>query len=374
MWTCKIPWPGGAAVVSVAPPVMSPSELVGDGASLERTYCITQQQRRFVGIRQRLWGFCTHGFYRRGSCLWHKTERFVYIPCRRRFCEVCGPIRSRGIAERIRRGLETFGGGAWFVGTFSFDIDKPKAVYLVGRFVQVLRRGEKEYLLTDSADSRHWQTRFELRASGVRCPKSARWRWRLKPQPGLRYACTWEVTKAGRLHVNLVLAPWSYVPQSILSRKWRYLTGARVVWIERITSPSAIGDEVTKAKHTRRLRQLCDYFAKNEQQVEDGRGACYSSGWPLLLKPDHLRRKGDGHLVWENFFSDTNQVEVFEYERDLGHWREIRLGEWGKTEGDCRCFDPDDGLGDLRAFLLMQSRDNVPSPPAVDKFNQVALF
>ncbi|GAI63351.1 unnamed protein product, partial [marine sediment metagenome] len=51
-------------------------------------------------------------------------------------------------------------------------------------------------------------------------------------------------------------------------------------------------------KHTRRLRQLCAYFAKNEQQVEDGRGACYSSGWPLLPKPEYLKRKGGDHLVW----------------------------------------------------------------------------
>jgi len=374
-------------LVSVAAPGLpSPGVVVG-GSSVQQGYCITQQQQHLEGARQQpgpVRGLvasvvCSHGFYRRGRCLHHGSERWVYIPCKRRKCPVCGPLRSRRISERIRRGIESNGSAAWFVGTFSYDIDKSKAVSKVSQFVQWLRRGEKEYLLPGVDGFHRWQTRFELKISGLKCPRSARWRWRLEAQEGLEYACTWELQKSGRLHCNLVMAPWTFVHQSMLSRKWRSLTGASVVWVERITNPSAIADEVTKAKHTKRLLKLCSYFAKNEQMVETGRGACYSEGWPLLAEPERLRRKGDGHILWENIYPESAESRVFESERALGHWREVRLSEWGKTDGDpCRCFDLADGSWDIEAWFLSSAWDSLSAPALVDKpgelVSQLALL
>lgn len=43
----------------------------------------------------------------------------------------------------------------------------------------------------------------------------------------------------GALHLHVILVHWRYIPQRQLSRWWRSLTGAGVVWIRRITSVNA---------------------------------------------------------------------------------------------------------------------------------------
>jgi len=87
------------------------------------------------------------------------------------------------MAYRISRVIDSLGGkegAAWFVGTWAKDVSKKSAVRTVGKMIKWLRK-----------------------VSGHK----------------LEYSSTWEVTRQGRLHVNLVIAPWSYIPQALLSQK-----------------------------------------------------------------------------------------------------------------------------------------------------------
>jgi len=115
----------------------------------------------------------------------------VKLACKRRDCEVCGELRRRLIAWRIARGIDILGqgeGAAWFVGTFGYDISKKAAVKVQRQFVKWLRR------------------RFGYQ---------------------VEYAATWELIRQGRLHLNLILAPWQYVHYKPLSRKWRDFGGGK---------------------------------------------------------------------------------------------------------------------------------------------------
>jgi hypothetical protein len=147
----------------------------------------------------------------------------------------------------------------------------------------------------------------------------------------MEYACTWEITKRGRLHVNLVLAPWNYIDQKILSARWQKYGGGRVVWIERVDA--SIAAEVAK---------LGDYFAKTEQMVLRGRGACYSEGWPKVAKPMAIPRKGV--ITWkaERYWG----VPAYDFRAELGFgfWKAISPCEYSRVEPDkCSCFQPLDG-------------------------------
>jgi hypothetical protein len=81
-------------------------------------------------------------------------------------------------------------GGAWFVGTFAVNVDKARAGRVQGKFIRWLRK--------------------ELGSQ-------------------VEYAATWEVTRAKSLHLNLVLAPWRYISQEILSRAWCRFSGGRMI-------------------------------------------------------------------------------------------------------------------------------------------------
>lgn len=263
--------------------------------------------------------FCQQGLWVRGECP-HKTKRWVKIPCKKRTCPVCGKKRLKRMAYRISYGLDMLGGGSggWFVGTWSRDIDKKSAVKTVGKFVRWLRKGDKDGYVG---------------------------------QPGLEYSSTWEETRRGRLHINLVLAPWVYIPQKLLSEKWRRFGGGRVVWIGRVDSK--IGVEVSKSAGS-----VPGYISKWDQMVLSGRGQGYSKGWPKLANNTKLVRKGNIFWTpecgkWDSYQGDygekrwvclveplRSEVPVFESELKLGYWREVRLGEYALTYGEgCDCFD-----------------------------------
>lgn len=243
---------------------------------------------------------CPHGIWLQGTCE-HGTARWLRLPCKRRGCEVCGAERRKRIAWRIANGIDHFGSCAWFVGTFARDIGKGEAVKVQAKFIRWLR-GYLGYVV--------------------------------------EYAATWETTKRGRLHVNIVFGPWKYVPQGLLSEKWYRFGGGRVVWIERVGG--GVGQELAKSKW-----KVANYFAKNEQMVTDGHAACYSEGWPKLIEPQKVERKGDIH--WQYRDPLGPDVTLFEYERNLRLWREVYLGEYAFAAGEgCCCFQyarsPSDGL------------------------------
>jgi len=200
-------------------------------------------------------------------------------------------VRKRRIAWRVQYGLKQLGHGAWFVGTFDYDIDKASAVKVKNKFIQWLRRDE-----------------------GIK----------------VEYAAVWELTSKGRLHLNLVFAPWRFVDQRKLSHKWVTFGGGMVVWIERVNEN--VAGEVSKT-----YSKLGNYLAKFEQQVKEGRGISYSLGWP---KPpnDPLQRRGDIHWTWLDATYD--EAEIFEQEIEAGIHPEPSPGEYADVNNtDCNCFD-----------------------------------
>lgn len=226
----------------------------------------------------------------RGRCV-HGNERWVRLSCKRRDCPVCGEIRRRKISYRIQFGLEILGDGAWFVGTWDYDVPKKEAVKTQNKFIRWLRRD-----------------------IGI----------------DVQYAATWELHKSGRLHLNLILSPWTYINQRTLSQKWSAFGGGPVVWIERVDG--GISNEVTKLRY-----KLGNYMAKFEQQVKEGRGINYSKGWPKIPS-NPLQRMGEITWVWLR--SDYPEAEELEQSIDLGFYSEIAPGEYslcGEVES-CNCF------------------------------------
>jgi len=233
---------------------------------------------------------CPNAGWLEGRCE-HNEVRWVKLFCKRRGCPVCGKLRRRLIAWRVSYGLEVLGDGGWFVGTWAADVGKVEAVKNQNKFVRWLRK-----------------------RLGYR----------------VEYAAVWEVTKAGRLHLNLVLAPWAYIPQSELSAAWQRFGGGKVVWIERVGY--GVGKEVAKLNE-----KLGNYMAKFEQAVEEGRGINYSRGWPKL--PDNpMKRKGK--ISWRWVGNLTPEAAIFEGELKVGYWREVFPGEYAFSCGErCDCFD-----------------------------------
>jgi len=231
----------------------------------------------------------------KGRCK-HGTVRWVFLPCKRRGCPVCGERRKKRIAARIRYGIEQLGGdygAAWFVGTFDRDIEKKEAVRVVGKMVRWIRK-----------------------QAGVQ----------------IEYACTWELTERGRLHVNLILAPWAYVPQSVLSEAWQRFGGGKRVWIQRVGAN--IGNETAKAGRTK----ISNYVAKWDQMVQTGRGVTYSKGWPKMPESETMHRHGDIDWYWVGCLEP--EYSQFEGEYKLRYWREVSPGEFAFAFGeDCDCFD-----------------------------------
>lgn len=147
----------------------------------------------------------------------------------------------------------------------------------------------------------------------------------------VQYAATWEVMGSGRLHLNLVLAPWQYVPQTLLSAKWEGFGGGPVVWVQRVGG--GVGVEAAKAREG-----IGGYLGKWEQMVESGRGVAYSKGWPKLPETPFAGRCGE--VSWRWVDNLTQEGTMFWYERELGYWREVEPGEWRDAWGEeCNCFD-----------------------------------
>lgn len=251
------------------------------------------EQIRLTGERQEHL-FCQAGGWTQGKCE-HNTTRWVRLPCKKRSCPVCGQLRRDRVAHRISYGAKLLGGqrgAAWFVGTFTNDLDKPTAVKIQGKFIRWIRRR----LGTD-----------------------------------VQYAATWETTESGRLHVNLLLAPWRFIPQAELSQAWQRFGGGKVVWIQRVAA--GIGVEAAKSRVA-----ISSYLGKFEQMVATGRAVCYSKGWPKL--PTDPLGGRQGHITWAWRGELSWETLIFEIERDRDFWREISPGEWRFRYGEeCSCFE-----------------------------------
>ena len=247
---------------------------------------------------------CPSATWRRGVCREHGQSRMFLIPCKARGCEVCGPVRRLEKAMEIAYGVrqvEACGGYcAWFVGTFTspYAADptfKTTAVRYIAKFIRWLR---------------------------AECG-----------MPDLQYAVTWELTKAGVLHVNIIMGPWTYVRFKRLKKRW----GARCS-IERVRDSGDIGVEAAAAYSP---EALAGYLNKLSQAVprDWGRGISFSKGWARLPKDKLLRR---GEIDWSS--PDAGEVNLFLMLRDRGRVREMSPVEFAyerKLEmfPDCRCFE-----------------------------------
>lgn len=241
--------------------------------------------------------YCQWGRWVLATCYAHGYERWLYRPCKRRDCPICGVKRRKRVAWRIAIGIEALSdghGGGWFVGTWPYNVDKATAVRTVARFVARLRRT-------------------------VSHP--------------IEYACTWENTARGRLHVNIIFVPWTRVQQRTLSQWWHQLGGGKVVWIKRVGA--GVGQEAAKSRE-----KVSRYFAKWEQMVKIGRAATYSRRWPRLPETDPPVRQG--HIIYEQEWQfptwkalpalDPNDVQLALWQQPYEHEYRSVHEPW------CDCF------------------------------------
>lgn len=246
--------------------------------------------------RQTVHGSCPNARMVKITCDAHGTARWRVVPCKRRDCPVCGPVSRFRIAQRITNGIVKFGMVpelqdfkvvtwhylcAWLVLTFPYDADKKEGVKRLGDFIRWLRK-------------------------------------RLKRK--LDYVATYEKTKNGRLHINLLIGTWADIPQKELQKRW----GARL-WISWVRDDQRMGTEASAAS-------LGGYIAKVEQAVSEGRRVSYSKGWPkfeAIVK----ERRGIIHS-WSTYAHDFEhrlnfgELIAFEYEKKAGVWEEVMPGEF----------------------------------------------
>jgi len=226
-----------------------------------------------------------------GECE-HGQQRMVLKRCKSRDCEYCGPLGRYQIAQRIAYGVRMHWPCSWQVLTFDTEGAeepewKPVAVRMLGEYVKWLR--EKMGM------------------------------------PNLQYAATYELTQRGRLHINLIIGPWKYVPQRVLQKRW----GAQM-WVNRIRDDGSgsIGKEAAKSYSP---EALGSYLSKLEQSVpyEWGRRVSYSKGWPKL-DSNPWERKGE--ISWRHEWElAPHEIAGFEHSRSLGWWRPI----YGVGSGSC---------------------------------------
>lgn len=241
--------------------------------------------------------YCPRGRWLLGICVAHGNERWIYRPCKRRDCPVCGVKRRKRVAWRIAHGIEILGGehgAGWFVGTWPKDVEKSAAVRAVARFVARLRRNF--------------------------------------PHP-LEYACTWETTARGRLHVNLIFAPWTYTHSTTLARYWQDVGGGPNIWIKRVGE--GIGQEAAKSREDAGY-----YFSKREQMVRTGRAANYSKGWPKLPETEATVRKGEIEYIREHDRMPWQLPPAFDpADVQLHLWQQTYENEYRRqSEPLCQCF------------------------------------
>jgi len=226
-----------------------------------------------------------------GECE-HGQQRMVLKRCKSRACEYCGPLGRYQIAQRIAYGVRMHWPCSWHILTFATEAAeepewKPVAVRMLADYVTWLR--EKMGM------------------------------------PDLQYVVTYELTEAGRLHINLIAGPWTFVPQHVLQKRW----GARM-WVNRIRDDGSetIGKEAAKSYSP---EALGSYLSKLEQAVpkEWGRRVSYSKGWPKLDSDPWVRK---GEINWQHEWElESHVIAGFEHSRGLGWWRPI----YGVGSGSC---------------------------------------
>lgn len=235
---------------------------------------------------------CTQARFVKGVCAEHGNVHWLLVPCKRRDCDTCGPVGRYRIAQRIALGVRELWPAAWMVLTFREDVTKEQAVRKLATFVKWIRMQ----------------------------PRTSK----------LEYVATYEYTAKGRIHINLIMAPWIPIRQRTLQAQW----GARL-WVEWVRSDQAVGSEAAGAYNP---EALGGYLSKLEQAVPEGRRVSYSKGWPKLPKPPET----DHEVKWTQL-SIEEQVDVAQLNR-LGWLEEIKPGHFRLVSKlrdipPCECFE-----------------------------------
>lgn len=269
----------------------SPSHAAGADAAPAASLVRTPNNSANVAKKSCTKTLCPAARFVEGWCQSHGHVHWVLAPCKKRACSICGPVTRYKIARRIALGVRVLWPAAWIVLTFAQDVDKRTAVRRLAAFVKWIRK-----------------------------------------QPGHagnQYAATYELTDRGRLHINLIIAPWVSIPQAELERQW----GARV-WIEWVKDDQVVAIEAAAAYSP---EGLGGYLAKLEQAVKTGKRVTYSKRWPKL--PDPPPTKGD--IKW-TYLKPSDEDRVREL-LEMGLLEEIAPGEYqlalsNRSSPACDCF------------------------------------
>lgn len=101
--------------------------------------------------------------------------------------------------------------------------------------------------------------------------------------PAAQYAAIKEAgPETGMVHLHVIIVNWKYILQRDLSRWWEKLTGAPVVWVQRVTSSNAA---FYVAKH------LTKDVARMRNPVTYGRGFpkhAFQPALKFICKMDHM--------------------------------------------------------------------------------------
>lgn len=235
--------------------------------------------------------YCPSARWVVGRCVAHGRRYYVRVGCKRRGCEVCGPRGRLRLATRIAEGIAILGPCVFMVLTLAQDKSKVDVVRALAGFVRSLR----------------------------------------KLQPQLQYAATYEETRNGRLHVNLVCGPW----RGQLSRglqQWLVGVWGHWVWLTWVRGGLRAGDEMMKAGGG----TLSLYMVKLEQSVKAGRRVSFSAGWPSGGRGVPVER---GRIMFSRL--DARAAEELERAMVLGELVGCGGGVYVRSDGD-----PPEGLCD----------------------------
>lgn len=230
-------------------------------------------------------------------CRSHLNERWYLFPCKRRECEVCGPLGRLRHADRIDYGIQVLGECWYFVLTFAGDEAvnssfKATAVRKVGKFIEWLRR--------------RLGFRFE-------------------------YSLTWELMKSGRLHCNLIFnyPHRSRLPYAEMREHW----GARVTF-QHVFDGRGAANYVTKVSSDRPPDDSLGLYVmkKGYQAVprEWGRRVAYSRNWPSIPKPK------SNVVLWHG---PSKEVSLEFYSlQSTGEIKRVSGSSWCRDKEACECF------------------------------------
>lgn len=154
--------------------------------------------------------------------------------------------------------------------------------------------------------------------------------------PELQYAaCKEEGSKTGMRHLHVVLLNLNYTPQSAIAWKWRQLTGAHVVRIERLRTDRA-------------HYYVAKYVSKDLDAAR--KHVTFSRGFPPLPPPEHRLT----HVAETNQYGPSN-VRI---------WTDAP-GIVQNLEEGCDCFgETHDGTLQEHLWLKSLMAHSPPVSPA----------